>query len=128
MPEVALILLEPFVKSAEVHDDVLAECVIVRSKSRRSPFGARDAQVQRRSFAGMHRDGNAGVIDGAIAETRDGDAGRPGRAARTLGGGARNSLELLPTSKRISHPPRHDNLPAPLFTDRELANRRSGRR
>ncbi len=66
MRDVALVLLIPFVKGAEVDDYVLAECIIGGPKGRCSPFGATDAQVEDCSVGGVHDERNAWVIDGAI--------------------------------------------------------------
>ncbi len=93
MRDVALVLI-PFVKGAEVDDYVLAQCIIGRPKGRRSLFGVTDAQVERCSVGGVHGERNAWVIDGAIPETRGGDAGRR-RIFGRLVGSVRDALERL---------------------------------
>ena len=43
VPQVALVFLKPFVKRIEVHDDVLVQSVIRRSKGRGRTLGVREA-------------------------------------------------------------------------------------
>jgi hypothetical protein len=62
MPEVGLVFLKPFVDRTEVHDEVVAQRLIRRPESRRSPLGAADMQVEHCSIGRMHSKRNTGVI------------------------------------------------------------------
>jgi hypothetical protein len=101
MPKVALVFLIPLVNSIEVHDDVLAQFIIRGSKGCGVLVRAGKLQVERRAIGGVHRERNAGVIDRAFAEMRNGAAECRHLVGCALGGRTRYALEL-PNRYRVT--------------------------